>query len=320
MTHLPGKKIIAHVFSALPVLFVVSLIVFGMSYLVPGNEAALLLGEASSQEDIALLENRLQLREPPPLLYLRWLGNMLRGNFGLSTANSVRVSSLITGHLFPTFSLAFFSLCIALAVSLPLGMLAAGKRDSLADRGLSTLALLGISLPGFLLGLLLMMIFAVRLRWFPVAAYRPLSSGLLPHLRSIALPAFSLGLIHAGLLMRLIRASLLDELGKSYVGMARAKGAGEIRILLRHAFRNILSTLISPILQSFTAILSGAAVIESLFGIPGLGSLLAASIGRRDFLVIRTLVLLAALLNVILNLCGDLIIARVDPRVRFGED
>jgi peptide/nickel transport system permease protein len=315
-----GRYVAGRIVQVLPVLFTVSVLVFALGYLVPGDAAAVILGEGASPADLAVLRERMGLNEPPLHRYFRWLFRVLRGDLGLSTLNGLEVRELIGGRIAPTASLALYSLAVAVLIALPLGIAAAFKKGKAADRWLGILALLGISVPGFILGLFLMSLFGVRLRWLPVSGYSPLSGGFLPHLRSLTLPALSLGFMYAALLMRMTRSALLDVLGSDYIRTARAKGLGEPRVLLRHALVNALPPLITVLAQSFAGLLAGAAVIEFLFGIPGLGSLAAASIGRRDAETLQGIILIAALANIGLSLAADLCLALADPRLRLSGD
>jgi peptide/nickel transport system permease protein len=315
-----GRYIAGRIVQVLPVLFTVSVLVFALGYLVPGDAAAVILGEGASPEDLAALRERMGLNEAPLYRYLHWLFRVLGGDWGLSALNGLEVRELIAGRVAPTASLALYSLAVAVLIALPLGIAAARGKGRAADRGLGILALLGISVPGFILGLFLMILFGVRLRWLPVSGYSPLSEGFLPHLRSLTLPALSLGFMYAALLMRMTRSALLDVLARDYIRTARAKGLGESRVLVRHALGNALPPLITVLAQSFAGLLAGAAVIEFLFGIPGLGSLAAASIGRRDLETLRGIVLIAALANMGLSLAADLCLALFDPRLRLSGD
>jgi peptide/nickel transport system permease protein len=314
------KYIASRILSIIPVLFIVSVVIFGIGYLIPGDPAAMILGDNATQEDIIALRVRLGLDQPPIPRYLNWVVNICQGDLGVSVANSTPVSQMISEHMAPTVSLALYSMILALIISLPLGMLAARHKGMPADQGISVLALLGISLPSFLLGLFLMMFFAVKLRWFPVSGFKPLSAGLGAHLQSITLPAVALGFMYAALMMRMTRASLLETLASDYVRMAKAKGVSEFFLTAKHALRNALVPLLTVLGQSFIGALSGASVVESMFGIPGIGSLVVNSIGRRDFQVVQAVVLLIALINVVVNLIIDLLFGLVDPRIRLSGD
>jgi peptide/nickel transport system permease protein len=315
------KKYVAQrLLSILPVLLIVSVVIFSLTYFIPGDPAALLLGDNATAEDIAALRERMGLDIPPVPRYFNWIINMCRGDFGISVSQNTPVARMISSHLGPTLSLSLYSMSIACIIALPLGMLAARKKGAFADQGVSVLALLGISLPSFLLGLFLVVTFAVKLRWFPVAGFKPLSAGLGVHLHSITLPAVALGFMYAALLMRMTRASLLETLSSDYVRMAKAKGVGEFFLVGKHALRNALVPILTTVGQSFIGALSGATVVESMFGVPGIGALVVSSIGKRDFQVVQGVVLLIALINVVISLIVDMLYGLVDPRVRLSTD
>jgi peptide/nickel transport system permease protein len=280
----------------------------------------MILGDNATTEDIAALRLRMGLDEAPVPRYLKWVFNMLRGDFGVSVAQSTPVASMIASRLLPTLSLAFYAMIIALLIALPLGMTAARNRGAPVDQGISVFALLGISVPSFLLGLFFMMLFAIKLRWFPVSGFKPLSAGFIAHIRSITLPAAALGFMYSALIMRMTRASLLETLASDYIRMAKAKGVSELVLVAKHALRNALVPILAILGQSFIGALSGAAVVESMFGIPGIGSLVVSSIGRRDFQVVQGVVLLIALFNVAVNLVVDLLFGLADPRIRLSGD
>jgi peptide/nickel transport system permease protein len=312
-----AKYLVHRVLSCVPVLFFASALVFGIGCLVPGDLPALILGPEAAAEDILALRERMGLDRSIPGRYVRWLAGVLRLDLGDSTANGLPVAGLLAGRLGPTFSLALFSLLLSVLIAVPLGLVAALRRGRFADLVCSVAVLAGASVPAFLLGLFLILVFAVGLGWFPVALYVPPSAGLAAHLRSIALPGFALALAYAALLARIIRSSLVRALDGDYVRTARSKGAGEWTAALRHAFPNILPPVLSVLGQGFIGVLTGAAALESLFGIPGLGALAASSISRRDLPVIQAVVLLFVLVNQGLNLAIDLLCALADPRIRL---
>lgn len=312
------KFIMKRLFSVIPVLFIVSAVIFFLAHLVPGDPAAAMLGDMATEADIAALRERMGLDRPLAEQYIIWIANMFRGDFGSSVVNNETVASLIAGHVKPTVSLALYSLAIAAVIAIPLGMFASGHKGSAVDHSVTVISLAGISLPSFLLGLFLMLLFAVRLHWFPVSGFTDISEGLGPHLRSLTLPAAALGFMNAALMMRMTRASMLEVLSSDYIKMARAKGVKNVSIMAKHALKNTMVTLITVFGQSIVAALSGAAVVESLFAIPGLGQLMVNSIGRRDYYVIQAIVLLIAVFNVIINMLIDILYGVVDPRVRIG--
>lgn len=315
------KYILKRLLTLLPTVFIVSVVVFMLVHLTPGDPAAMMLGEDAKLEDIAALHTRLGLDDPLVVQYVRWLGNCLRGDFGISTAVVGRpVSEMIASHFRPTICLAICSQLITILIALPAGVIAARKRGTGVDYAVSVFAMLGISLPSFLMGLGLVLLLAVHFHLLPAAGYKDLfTDGLLPFLRYIALPALSLGFIHAAYMMRMTKASMLEVLGSDYIKMARAKGVRERSILFKHSLRNALLTIITVIGQGFISALAGAAVVERLFNIPGIGSLMVDSIEKRDYQVIQAITLMIAMLNVLINLVIDLIYGAADPRIRLDS-
>lgn len=312
------KKYIAkRLLSVVPILLIVSIVVFTLVHLAPGGPAAAMLGSDATIEDIEALEEQMGLNDPLYVQYFRWMGNIFHGNLGTSTTGDT-VANMIRDHFLPTVNLALYALVISLVIALPLGMLAARKRGTLIDSFVSVFALAGVSVPSFLLGLGLMMLFAVRLRLLPVSGYTPWSDGALAHLASITMPAVALGFMYTALMMRMTRSSMLEVLNSDYIKMAKAKGVSEISLVGKHAFRNAMVNIVTVIGQSIIGMLSGAAVVETVFGVPGLGQLIVNSIGRRDYEVIQAVVLLVALINVVVNLLTDLLYGLIDPRIRVS--
>ena len=313
------KRFIAkRIISVIPVLIIVSIVIFSLIHLVPGDPATAMLGDLATEEDIAALRIRMGLDKPLIEQYFFWIGNIFHGDFGMSVVNNETVGSLIISHIRPTISLAIYALVIAAVIAIPLGMIASRKKGSAVDHVVSVISLAGISLPSFLLGLFLMLLFSVKFRIFPVSGYKEISEGFLEHIRSLTLPAIALGFMNAALMMRMTRASMLEVLGSDYIKMAKAKGVKEFSLLAKHAFKNTLVTLITIFGQSIVQALSGAAVVESLFAVPGLGQLMVNSIGRRDYYVIQAIVLLIAVINVVINMIIDILYGFVDPRVRVS--
>lgn len=313
------KRFIAkRIISVIPVLIIVSIVIFSLIHLVPGDPATAMLGDLATEEDIAALRIRMGLDKPLIEQYFIWIGNIFHGDFGMSVVNNETVGSLIISHIRPTISLAIYALVIAAVIAIPLGMIASRKKGSTIDHVVSVISLAGISLPSFLLGLFLMLLFSVKFRIFPVSGYKEISEGFLEHIRSLTLPAIALGFMNAALMMRMTRASMLEVLGSDYIKMAKAKGVKEFSLLAKHAFKNTLVTLITIFGQSIVQALSGAAVVESLFAVPGLGQLMVNSIGRRDYYVIQAIVLLIAVINVVINMIIDILYGFVDPRVRVS--
>lgn len=312
------KYIIKRILTLIPVLFIVSVIVFSLVHLTPGNPAALMLGDNASPEDIAALTEQMGLNDPLPLQYLHWLNGVFHGDLGNSVIGNEPVTSVLANRFAPTLSLAVIAIIVALIVSIPLGILGAKKRGTFVDFLVNGISLAGISIPGFLLGLLLMMLICVQFRLLPVSGYRPITDGFWQHIRYLILPGIALGFTQAALMMRMTKASMLEVLNSDYMKMAKAKGVKEFFLLVKHGLRNALVSITTIIGQSLIAILSGSAVIETLFGIPGMGSLIVSSIGRRDYEVIQGVVLVIAVINVGISLVVDLIYGLIDPRIRLS--
>ncbi|MDY3919481.1 MAG: ABC transporter permease [Candidatus Limivivens sp.] len=310
--------IIKRILSVIPVLLVVSVIVFSLTHLTPGSPAASILGEDATQEEIEALEEEMGLNDPLIVQYVRWVGGILHGDLGTSVVGSKPVTEMIASHFTPTISLTIFSTLIAVLIALPLGMLAARKRGTAIDAAVNGFTLAGISIPGFLIGLLLMLLICVKFKLLPVSGYKPLKMGFGKHIKCLILPSIALGFTHAALMMRMTKASMLEVLNSDYIRMAKAKGVKEFFLVTKHAFKNTLVAVITVIGQSVIGILSGAAVIETLFGIPGMGALMVNSIGRRDYEVIQGVVLVIALINVGISLIMDLIYGLIDPRIRLN--
>ena len=297
--------IIKRIISLLPVLLVVSIAIFMIVHITPGGPAATMLGMEATQAEIDALNAQMGFNQPIHIQYFSWLGNVIRGNLGDSIFMKQPVAQAILEHFPPTMALAVLAQLIAVVIAFPTGIIAAYKRGTAIDTVLMSMTLLGMAVPGFLLGLFLMLLFSVRLGWLPVAGYRPLSMGLWTYLRYMILPALSLGVVQAALITRMTRSSMLDVLYNNYIKTARAKGLKEHVVLLKHALKNAGLPILTVLGQSFGTLVTGAVVIESLFNIPGMGQLVLNSITRRDIAVIQGVVLFITLIYVGVNLAVD---------------
>lgn len=314
------KYTLKRIGAMIPVMLIISVVVFLIIYLTPGDPASSMLGMEASADQIERVNESLGLNEPLPQRYLEWMGGVLTGDLGDSYFMHQPVTQAIAEHFGPTLSLAVLAQLIALLIALPCGIIAALKHGSRADAVLRVVALLGVAIPGFLMALMLMWLFAVTLRVLPVAGYAPLSKGWLVHLRYLALPAISLGCVQAALLMRMTRASVIEAMQLDCVKTARAKGVSEVRVVLSHALRNAALPILTSVGYSFGALITGAVVTEAIFNIPGLGQLVTSSIERRDYPVIQGVLLVIALLNSVINLLVDLAYGAFDPRARKWGD
>lgn len=314
------KYTLKRIGAMVPVMLIISVVVFLIIYLTPGDPASSMLGMEASADQIERVNDSLGLNEPLPQRYVEWMGGVLTGDLGDSYFMRQPVTQAIAEHFGPTLSLALLAQLIALLIALPCGVVAALKHGSRTDAALRVVALLGVAIPGFLMALMLMWLFAVTLRVFPVAGYAPLSEGWFSHLRYLALPAISLGCVQAALLMRMTRASVIEAMQLECVKTARAKGVSEVRVVLAHALRNAALPILTSVGYSFGALITGAVVTEAIFNIPGLGQLVTSSIERRDYPVIQGVLLVVALLNSVINLAVDLAYGAFDPRARKWGD
>lgn len=298
---------------ALVVLFGLSILAFGLVRLVPGDTATALLGPRHTPEDAEALRERLGLDRSLPVQWAIWVGGVARGDLGISTTGQP-VAEAIAERLPVTVQLAALALAIALAGGIPLGVAAALRRGEAWDRIASSVGLLGISMPGFWLGTLLILVFALELRWLPPGGWSP--SQPVGHLRALVLPALALGASVLGVVLRTTRSAMLAALRADHVRTASAKGLGRLAVVRRHALRPALSPILTVIAIQAGYLLGGAVVIEQVFAIPGLGRLALEALERRDYPLLQAVVLLVGSFFVLLNLAVDLLYGWVDPRVR----
>jgi peptide/nickel transport system permease protein len=303
-----------------PVLIVVGVVVFGLVHLTPGDPAAVILGDRATPEDIARLRDQLGLNDPLPVQFVRWFSNVLRLDFGESIFLGEPVAQALLDRVQPTVLLTLYALSIQVLIGIPAGVLAAVRYNSPLDRALTVMAISGSAIPTFFLGILLILIFSVRLRWLPSGGYVPFGEDPAAHFRGMLLPAFALGFSAAGLLARLVRSSMLDVLREDYVRTAFAKGLPEQLVIVRHALRNALIPALTVIGISIGALLGGAVVTETVFTIPGMGRLVVQSIARRDYPVIQGAIIAIAMTYVLVNLVVDVLYVYIDPRVRLGGE
>jgi peptide/nickel transport system permease protein len=296
---------------AIPTLLGVATIVFSLLRLLPGDPAVIIAGPTATPETIEHIREQLGLKLPLWQQYLGFLGRLARGDLGISTRTGAPVINEIATRAPFTAELAIASLLIAIAVGVTAGVLAATRRNSAADLGISGSAVFGVSMPTYWLGLMLIILFAVHLRVLPAA-------GADQGLASLVLPAITLALFSMGLVARQTRSALLEVLGQDFVRTARAKGAPRSAVLVRHALRNALLPIVTTVGLQFGFLLGGAVLTESVFAWPGVGRLLVDSIGSRDYPVVQGIVLLLSLVFIVINLLTDLVYALVDPRIRYS--
>ncbi|WP_377298336.1 ABC transporter permease [Rhizobium sp. SGZ-381] len=299
------------------VMFLVVTIVFIIVRVTPGDPAAVMLGPDATPADIASLRTRLGLDQSILIQYVFYIGQLLKGDLGQSIFLNVPVGRALTERAEPTFFLTVFSLVIASAIALPIGIYAAYRRGSVIDQASTTIAMLAASIPSFWLGLILMQIFSVRLGLFPVSGYGGPNASFLDRMYHLTLPAVALGLVSSALILRFTRASMLDVFSDDYIRTARAKGLVERRVVLKHALKNALIPILTVLGLTAAVLISGAVVTETVFGLPGVGSLVVSAVLRRDYPVIQGALLVIAGLYVLINFLIDMLYLLIDPRVRY---
>jgi peptide/nickel transport system permease protein/oligopeptide transport system permease protein len=304
--------ILQRVLAVVPVLFGVTLAVFSMLFLVPGDPVKMMLAEfVTNPDQVAQMRAQLHLDEPVLKQYGRFVANAVRGDLGTSIRSRRPVTTEIGENVASTAQLAAAAMLVAIAVGVPLGLLAALSRNSWLDVASMGTALLGVSMPSFWLGLLLIFVFSLHLAWFPATG-----GGDLHHL---VLPAITLGTIAAAIIARLTRSSMLEVLGQDYVRTARAKGLGGFSVVVRHALKNALIPVITIFGLQFGNLLAGAVIVETVFSRPGLGRLIVGGILNKDFPLVQGTVLFVATVYVLINVLVDVAYAYADPRIRFGR-
>ena len=307
------------ILSLIPVMFVVSCVVFLVVYLIPGGPATALLGMEATPEQIEALNTDLGFNRPFLVQYADWFTGIFRGDWGESYFLHQSVLEAIAEYFTPTLSLAILAQLFALLLSVPLGILAAYRRGTVLDVASVSISLLGAALPGFLLSMFLMLFFGVYHQWFPVAGYASLAEGIGEHLKYLFVPALSLGIVQAAYITRMTRSSLLETLYKNYIRTARSKGLKEVKVVLRYALKNAAPAILTAVGQSFGSLITGTIVTETLFNIPGIGMLTMGSIDRRDVFVIQGVVLFVRCLYVLVTLIVDILYGFVDPRLQPGR-
>ena len=309
--------IVRRVLETIPVLLVVAIVVFSITHLSPGDPARVILGDMATEAEVERLQRALGLDRPVVVQFASWFTDALRGDLGQSIFLNRPVLTAIVERAEPTVLLSLLSLIIAVSVGVVTGVLAAINHNRFSDHFLSVIALVGVSMPNFWLGLLLILVFAVQFGWFPAAGYRSLDEGIWQNLRYLLLPAITLGVSQAAIISRITRSTMLDILKEDFVRTAVAKGLPGYVVFLKHAFRNSLIPVITVIGLVLAALLGGAVVVETVFALPGLGRLVITSIARRDYPIIQGTVLIVTAIYVLVNLIVDLLYVVVDPRLKY---
>ncbi|ESW78009.1 peptide ABC transporter [Mesorhizobium sp. LSJC285A00] len=309
--------ILRRLVSAIAVMAMVGIFVFLLLRLAPGDPAAMIAGRSATEEMLAGIREQLGLNEPLPVQFIRWLRDMLGGDFGTSIFAGRPVLELISQRLEPSLSLSILTMILSVTVGVSFGILAAWRTGGFLDRLLAAFSALGYSIPVFVIGYFLIYFFAIRTRWLPVQGYVPIDGGLGSWFAHLVLPTVALGLGHIAFIARVTRASMLEVLSEDYMRTAAAKGASSYAMLFHHALKNAGVPILTVIGISFAYLIGGVVLTETVFNIPGIGRLVVDAINNRDYPIIQGVVILTSGLYVLINLAVDLAYTLIDPRVRY---
>jgi peptide/nickel transport system permease protein len=309
--------VLRRLLATVPVMLIVAVLVFLMLRLTPSDPAAIIAGDNATTEQVAEIRKRLGLEEPIATQFFIWTTRMLQGDFGESFFFRKTVVELILERLEPTLSLALLTIVLAVAIAVPLGTLAAWRHGGWLDGIVMGFSVLGFSVPVFVIGYLLIYVFAIELNWLPVQGYQRIGLGVAGWLQRLVLPALTLSVIYIALIARITRTSVLEVMNEDYIRTARAKGQAEGRVLLRHALANAAVPIVTVIGLGVALLIGGVVVTESVFTIPGLGRLTVDAVLARDYPTIQAVILLFSLAYVLINLAVDLTYTFLDPRIRY---
>lgn len=309
--------VIKRMAAALPVMAVVAAVVFAILRLTPGDPAAILAGDSATPEQLDAIRQNLGLDQPLHQQFFHWIAQLLSGDLGTSLLSGTPVVEMIGQRMGPSIALCLSTIVVAIVVAVPLGVLAAWRQGKLLDRAVMALSVLGFSIPVFVTGYVLILTLSLGAGWFPVQGYKPLSEGVWPFLRSIALPTMALSTVYIALIARITRTSVIEVMNEDFIRTARAKGLNERGVLLGHALRNAAVPIVTIIGVGIAMLIGGVVVTESVFNLPGLGRLVVEAVLARDYPVIQALILLFALVYVLINLVVDMSYTLFDPRIRY---
>jgi peptide/nickel transport system permease protein len=309
--------LLRRILAAIPVMGVVALFVFLLLRLTPGDPAAILAGDNATPEQLERIRQTLGLNEPIYVQFISWVNQLLHGDLGVSLISRVPVLQMIGQRVEPSLSVALATIILSIVVAVPLGVIAAWKHGTWIDRFVMGLSVIGFSVPVFVIGYVLIEVFAINLRWVPVQGFRSITQGFGPFFERIILPTCALSFIYIALIARMTRAAMLDVLGEDFVRTARAKGVNEVSVLIGHALRNAAVPVITVIGSGFALLISGVVVTESVFNLPGIGRLTVDAVLARDYPVIQGMILLTSFIYLAVNLLIDLAYSLLDPRIRY---
>ncbi|EEE35989.1 ABC transporter, permease protein [Rhodobacteraceae bacterium KLH11] len=308
--------LVRRVLIAVPTIILISIFVFALQKLLPGDPLLVLAGEERDPEVLEFLREKYRLNDPIPVQYLAWVGNALQGDLGISLRSNQPVTELMAEKLPVTIQLAVMSILFALMIGIPAGILSAVKKGTITDYVANIVALSGLSIPNFWLGIMLILLVSVKWQLLPASGYVPLSEDFWQSIRTMLMPAFVLGTGLAATLMRHTRSSMLGVLSADYVRTARAKGLSERTVILKHSFRNALTPIVTITALLFGELIAGAVLTEQIFTIPGFGKLVVDAVFNRDYAVVQGIVLVTAVGFIFMNLIADMMYFVLNPRLR----
>jgi len=307
----------ARLMATIPVMGVVAIVVFAILRLTPGDPATIIAGDAATTEQLQQIRIQMGLDKPLYVQFILWAGQIVRGDLGISVISGVPVAQMIADRIGPTLALSTTIILFSIVIAVPLGVIAAWQQGTLLDRLASAFSVLGFSMPVFVVGYLLILLFSIELRWLPVQGYRPPSDGFWPFLSRLILPTLALGTAYIALITRITRTSVLEVMGEDYIRTARAKGLKENAVLIHHALRNASVPIVTIIGVGIAHLIGGVVVTESVFNLPGLGRLVVEAVLARDYPVIQGLILLFSFSYILINLLVDVLYTVLDPRIRY---
>ncbi|MBM3627114.1 MAG: ABC transporter permease [Alphaproteobacteria bacterium] len=309
--------VIGRLLATIPVMAVVAVFVFFLLRIAPGDPAAIIAGDDATTQDIENIRAKLGLDRPMLEQFALWCWRLMQGDLGISIFSNLPVTQLIAQRLEPTLALTISTLLVAVVLAVPMGVLAAWKARSLADRVVMGFAVMGFAVPVFLAGYILIYVFSIKLGWLPVQGYRPIAQGLWPFVEGLILPSIALGTTYCALIARITRASMLEVLSQDYIRTAESKGLATPRVLLLHALKNSAVPIVTVIGIGIALLISGVVITETVFNIPGLGRLTVDAVLKRDYPIVQGLILVFAAGKVLVNLMIDISYAFLDPRIRY---
>jgi len=309
--------VVRRLFATIVVMAVVAFVVFLLLYLTPGDPAAILAGDAATNDDIRRIREQLGLDQPFLVRFGSWAWALAHGDLGVSIFTNLPVTQLIGQRIEPTLSLTVCTLIIAVLVAVPLGVVAAARAGSWIDRAVMAFSVAGFSVPVFVLAYVLILVFSIELDWLPVQGYTPIREGVLEWARHLVLPSAALGTVYIALIARMTRAAMLDVLAQDYVRTAQAKGLAPGAVLIRHALKNAAVPIATVIGIGIALLISGVVITETVFNIPGLGRLTVDAVLKRDYPIVQGLIIVFAAAKVLVNLIIDISYVFLDPRIRY---